>query len=96
MAQMSEADFKKHIESGHLSGLYVLYGEEKYLVRRNAKKLIRKACADDPFPAFNFQRFDGAAPVDDIAAGCGGPSFYERAEMCGGNRPHAGFPSGCG
>lgn len=55
MAQMSEADFKKHIESGHLSGLYVLYGEEKYLVRRNAKKLIRKACADDPFPAFNFQ-----------------------------------------
>lgn len=68
MAQMSEADFKKHIESGHLSGLYVLYGEEKYLVRRTAKKLIRKACADDPFPAFNFQRFDGAAPVDDIAA----------------------------
>lgn len=68
MAQMSEADFKKHIESGHLSGLYVLYGEEKYLVRRNAKKLIRKACVDDPFPAFNFQRFDGAASVDDIAA----------------------------
>lgn len=68
MAQMSEADFKKHMEGGHLSGLYVLYGEEKYLVRKNAKKLIRKACGDNPFPAFNFQRFDGSASVDDVAA----------------------------
>ena len=68
MGQMSEADFKKHIEGGRLSGLYVLYGEEKYLIRKTAKKLIRKACGDDPFPAFNFQRFDGGASVDDIAA----------------------------
>lgn len=68
MTVMTETDLKKHIESGSLSGLYVIDGEEKYLVRRYAKKLIRKACADDPFPTFNFQRFDGGDSVDDIAA----------------------------
>ena len=68
MPQMAEADFKRHMESGPLSGLYLLYGEEKYLVRRNARKLIRKVTAELPFPDFNFQRFDGTASVDDIAA----------------------------
>ena len=68
MPQMNESDFKKHMEAGDLSGLYVLYGDEKYLVRRYAGKLIRKACGDNPFPDFNLQRFNGSAPVDDIAA----------------------------
>ena len=53
MPQMNESDFKKHMETGDLSGLYVLYGDEKYLVRRYAGKLIRKACGDNPFPDFN-------------------------------------------
>lgn len=68
MPQMNESDFKKHMEAGDLSGLYVLYGDEKYLVRRYVGKLIRKACGDNPFPDFNLQRFDGSVPVDNIAA----------------------------
>lgn len=68
MPQMKETDFKKHMEGGGLSGLYLLYGEEKYLVRRYAKRLLRKASAGDPFPDFNFQRFDGSASPDEVAA----------------------------
>ncbi len=68
LPEMKEADFRKHLESGALSGLYILYGEEKYLVRRYARKLIRKVTAEVPLPEFNFQRFDGSDSVDDIAA----------------------------
>ncbi len=67
MPEITEADLRKQIEKAELDTLYVLHGEEKYLVRSYANKLIGKA-AGKSFTDFNLQRFDGDAPADEIAA----------------------------
>jgi len=67
MPEITEAEFKKQIEKSDYSNLYVLYGEEKYLVGSYAKKLISKA-AGNTFSDFNLQRFDDSASIDGIAA----------------------------
>ena len=41
-----------------LRGLYVLYGEEGYLVARYMEQIAKKAVCDD-LGGFNLQRFDG-------------------------------------
>lgn len=67
MPEISEAELKKQIDSRNFERIYLLYGEEKYLVDVYSKKLIAKA-AGDVFLDFNLQRFDGSsASVDDIA-----------------------------
>lgn len=43
MAKLTEQDFKKELTSGELRSLYLIYGEEKYLVRAYTEKLIKKA-----------------------------------------------------
>nr|WP_255575723.1 DNA polymerase III subunit delta [Caproiciproducens faecalis] len=58
---------KKQIEKADFSNLYLLHGEEKYLVGFYAKKLIAKA-AGTAFSDFNFQRFDDTASIDAIAS----------------------------
>lgn len=68
MPEITEAELKKQIEKSDFSNLYVLYGEEKYLVGNYARKLIDKA-KGSAFEDFNFQRFDGGtASMDEIAA----------------------------
>lgn len=67
MAEITEAELKKQIEKSGFSPLYVLHGEETFLVERYAQKLISKA-AGESFLDFNLQRFDGAsASIDEIA-----------------------------
>lgn len=63
MAELHEADLKKQIEANTLSGVYFLYGEEKYMVSVWAQRLIKKAAGKD-FLDFNLQRFVGDASVD--------------------------------
>lgn len=58
MAEMREADFKKAIEQGALSGTYLLYGAEKYTMLQSVEKVVRKFMAAG-FSDFNLQRFDG-------------------------------------
>lgn len=68
MPEITESDLKKQIEKSNFSSLYLLYGEEKYLVGRYAGKLIAKA-KGTAFEDFNLQRFDGGdVSVDTIAA----------------------------
>lgn len=67
MPEITEAELKKQMERQAFQNLYFLYGEEKYLVRAYAKKLIDRA-AGDTFLDFNLQRFQGEASVDSIAA----------------------------
>ncbi len=54
---MDEVALKQHIKEGP-RGLYLLYGEESYLVEQYARLLARHA-VDEDFDAFNLQRFDG-------------------------------------
>mgnify|MGYP000949119302 CR=1 FL=1 len=68
MPEIKEAELKKQIEKSNFARLYFLYGEEKYLVEYDARKLIAKAGGKGPSD-FNLQRFSGAeAGVDAIAA----------------------------
>lgn len=68
MPEITEAELKKQIEKSAFSSLYFLHGEEKYLVRYYAHKLMDKA-KETAFEDFNFQRFEGdTASVDEIAA----------------------------
>lgn len=50
MAVLNEQDFKKEILSGNFSQLYLIYGEEKYLVKKYTEylcsKLIGKKSSD--------------------------------------------------
>lgn len=54
---MNEAQLKNRLKEG-LSGVYVLYGEEGYLVEQYMR-LIAKQAVGDPDDAFNMHRFDG-------------------------------------
>ncbi len=55
--RVDEAALKEHIKDGP-RGLYLLYGEEGYLVEQYARLLARHA-VEEEFDAFNLQRFDG-------------------------------------
>ena len=67
MPEITETELRKQIEKSSFGNLYFLYGEEKYLVKAWAQKLIAKA-AGNAFPDFNLQRFSGDAAVDQLAA----------------------------
>lgn len=54
---MNEAELKATLKEG-VSPVYVLYGEESYLVEQYAR-LIAKQAVGDPDDAFNMHRFDG-------------------------------------
>ncbi len=66
MPEIDETALKKQLSSGQLYGVYVLAGEEKYLVKRAAGRLIKKA-AGEAFPEFNRNEFKGDAAMDGIA-----------------------------
>ncbi len=68
MPEITESELKKQIERGTFGNLYLLHGEEKYLLKLYAHRLADKACGD-AFRDFNFQKLDGGgASIDEIAA----------------------------
>ena len=66
MARIEEAELKRHLAQGAFASLYVLAGEEKYLVKRAARQLIDKA-GGSLFPEFNRNELDGACTIDSLA-----------------------------
>lgn len=62
----NESDLKKHVTTEALRSLYLIGGEEKYLVKRGAARLIKKA-GGEAFPEFNLNEFGSEAAVDAIA-----------------------------
>lgn len=62
----NETDLKKHLAAEALRPLYLLAGEEKYLVKRTAARLRKLACGES-FPEFNLNEFSSAAAVDAVA-----------------------------
>lgn len=66
MPRITEQELKQQLDAGALSSLYVLAGEEKYMVRRAAQQLIGRA-AGDAFPEFNRNEMGSACPIDKLA-----------------------------
>lgn len=62
----NESDLKKHLTAEPPRSLYLIAGEEKYLVKRSAARLIKKA-GGEAFPEFNLNEFGSGAGVDAIA-----------------------------
>lgn len=58
MPPIDEKTLKKHIADGSFKPLYLIYGDEKYLVRHYTDKLVEKAAGKKP-SEFSLHRFDG-------------------------------------
>ncbi len=57
MSIMKEREFKKHIGEGSFKSLYLIYGDEKYLVRLYTSMLTEKLMGKNP-PEFNYHVFN--------------------------------------
>ena len=65
MPTVDEMGLKKQIASGELGGLFVVAGEEKLLVKRLARQLIKRG-AGEAFPEFNDQAFTDESSLDSV------------------------------
>ena len=65
MAKLTEKQLKESIMAGKIDPVYLLWGEEKYLVRRYTDRLIRQVLGKN-FYEFNFNELDGRSPVEEI------------------------------
>lgn len=65
--QLKETELKKHIREKNFDRFYVLYGEEKYLVKHYTTQMVQKILGKG-YSDFNFQVFpSGSSDVDAIA-----------------------------
>ncbi len=56
---MDIASLKQELKNGEISGVYLLFGEEEYLVRYYLKSMREKIAPDEVFAVFNNPVFDG-------------------------------------
>lgn len=78
MPEIGEAELKKQLAEDKLYSIYLIAGEEKYLVKRLASRLIKKA-GGESFTEFNLNEFTNESSVDSIAdAAQALPFFAER------------------
>ncbi len=69
MAYLDEEMLKKQMKSGELSGVYLIHGDEPYLKKLYAEKLISATVTPD-FQDFNLHRFEKEASVESIVSAC--------------------------
>ena len=74
MAILQEKDFKKHISSKKLNNIYVIYGDEKYLVKHYTRELVKAAVGENP-PEFSFHEFEGSFDLNNLSAAIGSVPF---------------------
>ncbi|HHZ05305.1 MAG TPA: DNA polymerase III subunit delta [Clostridiales bacterium] len=65
MAKITEADLKEHIKVGNFSNLYLIYGEEKMLVRVYTNRLRDKIIGREPSD-FNLHTFNEDSSLNRI------------------------------
>ncbi len=66
MAKLNESDFRKEISSGKFRNIYVIYGDEKYLVRKYTDDLVKKV-TDKKGMEFDYFRFNSESSLEMIA-----------------------------
>ena len=82
MAKLTAQEFKKELSSGDLKTVYLIYGEEKYLVRKYTAALISKAAGKDP-SEFDLIRLNSESGIDEIFDSAEMlPMFSERKCVC--------------
>lgn len=74
MAYMDEKSFKKHISSKKFNNIYVIFGDEKYLVKHYTKELVTAVAGKEP-SEFAFHSFAGDADIQSIADAIGSVPF---------------------
>ena len=74
MAYMDENSFKKHISSKKFNNIYVIFGNEKYLVQFYAKDLAEKVAGKEP-SEFAYHEFSDEASLQAIADAVGTVPF---------------------
>ena len=68
MVISQESAFAKHMKQAPLSGIYLLYGEEPYLVQSYAKRMVELS-VEPSARAFNFHEFEGKnLQIDELAS----------------------------
>ena len=78
MAKLNEQTFKKEMTSGQLANLYLIYGEEKLLVKKYTELLINKAAGKTPSD-FDYIRLNSDSSLEEIFSSCEQlPVFAER------------------
>lgn len=65
MAKLSESQFKKEISSAAYKTVYLIYGEEKYLVKHYTNLLTVKVAGKNP-SEFDFVKFNSDTPIEEI------------------------------
>lgn len=66
MPEIAETELKKQLAAGQMYSVYIIAGEEKYLVKRSAARLIKKA-GGESFTEFNLNEFTNDSNIDSIA-----------------------------
>ena len=74
MARFDEKDFKKHISSKKFNNIYVIYGDEKYLVKFYTKELVKKLVGEEP-PEFSYHEFSSSIDPNHLLAAVGAVPF---------------------
>ena len=79
---MELSDFKAALKEGQLSGIYVLGGEEEYLVRYYLSQLRSAISPDESLAVFNNPVFDGDKPdFGAIAEACKSPPMMSDLKL---------------
>ena len=82
MANLSEQDFRKELSSGNFNTLYLIYGDEKYLVKKYTESLVKKAVGKDP-SEFDYFHLNSDTPLEEIFDAAEQiPMFSERKCVC--------------
>lgn len=71
---LTESELRKQLNSGQTKKLYMIFGEEKMLVKLTAETLLKKLGKGE-LSEFNYHIFDSAADIYDINVACSMISF---------------------
>lgn len=74
MAYMDEKSFKKHISSKKFNNIYVVFGDDKYLVKFYTKELVRAVAGSEP-SEFAYHEFTADADLNTLASAMGSVPF---------------------
>ena len=69
MAKLTESEFKKKLASGEPDRVYLIYGEEKYLVKYYTERLCEKIAGKNP-SEFDFVRLPSGTGIQEIFSAC--------------------------
>lgn len=74
MAYLDEKSLTKHIASKKYNNIYVIFGDEKFLVKHYTDRLIKKLCGDTP-DEFAFHEFTKEVDLQSLSVAVGTVAF---------------------